>query len=73
MGSLSRRLARLDLVRTAAFLLGGSVVLALAAYGFASAYSVPTPGEIVAGLAALGIVGSGLMYAWRPGTGGLGD
>jgi hypothetical protein len=73
MSSLSRRLGRLDLVRTAAFLLGGSVVLALAAYAFAAAYSQPTAGEIVAGVAALGVVGSGLLYAWRPGTGGLGD
>jgi len=73
MTSLSRRLWRLDLVRTAAFFLGGSVVVALAAYAFAATYSPPTPGEIVAGLAVLGIVGSGLMYAWRPGTGGLGD
>jgi hypothetical protein len=73
MSSLSRRLGRLDLVRTAAFFLGGSVVLALAAYGFAAAYTQPTPGAIVAGVAVLGIVGSGLLYAWRPGTGGLGD
>ena len=73
MSSLSRRLARLDLVRTAAFFLGAGVVLALAAYGFAAAYASPTPGAIVAGVAVLGIVGSGLLYAWRPGTGGLGD
>ncbi len=73
MGSLSRRFGRLDLVRTAAFFLGGSVVLALAAYAFAAAYSEPTTGAIAAGLAAVGIVGSGLLYAWRPGTGGLGD
>jgi hypothetical protein len=73
MTSLSRRLGRLDLARTAAFLLGVCVVLALAAYAFAAAYAQPTPGAIVAGVAVLGIVGSGLLYAWRPGTGSLGD
>ena len=73
MSSLSRRLGRFDLVRTAAFFLSGSVVLALAAYGFAGAYTQATPGAVVAGVAVLGIVGSGLLYAWRPGTGGLGD
>jgi hypothetical protein len=73
MSSLSRRLGRLDLVRTAALFLGGSVLLALAAYAFAGAYSQPTLGAIVAGLAVLGVAGSGLLYAWRPGTGGLGD
>jgi hypothetical protein len=73
MSSLSRRLGRLDLVRTAAFFLGGVVVLALAAYAFAGAYTQPTPGAIVAGVVVLGIVGSGLLYAWRPGTAGLAD
>jgi hypothetical protein len=73
MSSLSRRLGRLEVVRTAAFFLGGTAVLALAAYGFAGVYAAPTPGALVAAIAALGIVGSGLLYAWRPGTGGLGD
>ncbi len=70
---MSRRLGRLDLVRTAACLLGGTIVLALAAYGFAAVYVQPTLGAAVAGLAVLGVAGSGLLYAWRPGTGGLGD
>ena len=73
MSQLSRRLARMDLVRTAGFFLGGAVILALAAYAFAGLYSQPTAGAVVAGIAALGVVGSGLLYAWRPGTGGLGE
>ena len=73
MGSFSRRLARLDAVRSAAVLLMASLALALAAFAFSAYYTKPTPGALAAALAALAVAGSGLLYAWRPGTGGLGD
>jgi hypothetical protein len=73
MGSFSRRLARLDAVRTAAILLALCLALGLAAYAFSAYYVKPTPGALVAAVAALAVAGSGLLYAWRPGTGGLGD
>ncbi|HLZ95595.1 MAG TPA: hypothetical protein VKT20_09730 [Candidatus Dormibacteraeota bacterium] len=73
MSSFSRRVARLDAVRSAASLLTACIVLALGAYAFSAYYTNPTPGALAAALAALAIAGSGLLYAWRPGTGGLGD
>ena len=73
MGSFSRRLARLEAVRSAAALLAACVVLCLAAFAFSAVYTQPTAGAVVAALAALGIAGTGLLYAWRPGSGGLGD
>jgi hypothetical protein len=73
MRTFSRRVTRFDAVRTAALFLGACAVLGVAAYGFAAVYSTPTPGGLVAAVVALGVAGSGLLYAWRPGTGGLGD
>lgn len=73
MRTFSRRATRFDAVRTAALFITACTVLAVAAYGFAAVYSTPTPAALVAAVVALGIAGSGLLYAWRPGTGGLGD
>lgn len=70
MTSFSRRLARLDAARTAAAGLALAIVLGVGAFAFASYYTQPTPGALVAALAALAVAGSGLLYAWRPGTGG---
>lgn len=70
MSSFSRRLARLDAARTGAAGLAAGVVLGLGAYAFSSYYTQPSPGALVAALAALAVAGSGLLYAWRPGTGG---
>jgi hypothetical protein len=70
MASFSRRLARLDAARTAAAGLTLVVLLGLGAYAFASYYTQPTLGALVAALAAVAVGGSGLLYAWRPGTGG---
>ncbi|HEY8798694.1 MAG TPA: hypothetical protein VIO85_12600 [Candidatus Dormibacteraeota bacterium] len=66
-------LLRTDPLRVAIFALGLALVLLLGAYGFAAIESRPTPGGVVAALAALAIAGSGLLYAWRLGTGGIVD
>ena len=66
-------LLRTDPLRVAAYALGLAFVLSVGAYGFAAIESRPTPGGVVAALAALAIVGSGLLYAWRLGTGGIVD
>jgi hypothetical protein len=73
MTQLSRWLARYELVRTAATWLALAVLAALAAFAFAAYYSRPTPGAIAAAVALVAVAGSGLVYAWRPGTGGQGD
>ena len=62
-----------DPLRVAVFALGLAFVLILAAYGFAAIESGATVGGVVAALAALAIAGSGLLYAWRLGTGGIVD
>lgn len=66
-------LLRTDPIRVAVLALGLAVVLMLAAYGFAGIESRPTLGGIVSTLAALAIAGSGLLYAWRLGAGGVVD
>jgi branched-subunit amino acid transport protein AzlD len=66
-------LLRTDPIRVAVLALGLAVLLMLAAYGFAAVESRPTPGGIVSALAALAIAGSGLLYAWRLGAGGVVD
>jgi hypothetical protein len=73
MSTLSRALGRWDPIRVAAVLLGLALLLPLAAYGFALTTSNPTPGAIAAVVAAVGITGSGLLYAWRLGAGGIVD
>jgi hypothetical protein len=46
------------------------MLLLVAAYGFAAIESRPTPGGVVAAVAAVAIAGCGLLYAFRLGTGG---
>jgi hypothetical protein len=48
-------------------------VLMLAAYVLGVVESRVTLGGVVAALAAVAIAGSGLLYAWRLGAGGLVD
>lgn len=62
---------RWDPVRVAATGSGATAAVLLAAYAVAGATVQPTPGGIVAALALLAIAGSGLLYAWRLGAGGL--
>jgi len=66
-------LLRTDPLRVTVFGLGLALVLILGAYGFAAIESRPSLGGVVAALAALAIAGSGLLYAWRLGTGGIVD
>jgi len=49
------------------------VVAAVAAYGFAVYASQPTAGALAAAVALVAVAGTGLVYAWRLGTGGLSD
>jgi hypothetical protein len=73
MATLSRALRRWDPIRVAAASLGLAVVTLLVGYGVAVAYSQATTGGIVSALALLIIAGSGLLYAWRLGAGGIVD
>jgi hypothetical protein len=73
MTQLSRWLARYEMVRTAATWLAIAALAVIAAFAFAGYYSKPTPGGIAAAAALVAVAGSGLLYAWRPGTGGPGD
>ena len=66
-------LLRWEPLSVAAFGLGLAIVLMVAAYGFAVIESRPTPGGVVAAVAALAIAGCGLLYAWRLGAGGIVD
>jgi hypothetical protein len=73
MAALSRALARWDPVRVAAAPLGLAIVLLAAAYGVSLTVAQLTPGAAVAVVALVGIAGSGLLYAWRLGAGGIVD
>jgi hypothetical protein len=73
MAALSRALARWDPLRVAVAALGLALLLLLAAYGFSVTVAKVTPGAIVSAVALVGIAGSGLLYAWRPGAGGIAD
>ena len=73
MAALSRAIARWDPLRVAAIALGLAVLLLVAAYGVALTVSQLTPGAAVAVAALVGIAGSGLLYAWRLGAGGIVD
>jgi hypothetical protein len=73
MAILSRALRRGDLIRVAAATLGVAVLTLLGGYVVAIASSPATPGGVVSALALLAIAGSGLLYAWRLGAGGIAD
>jgi NADH:ubiquinone oxidoreductase subunit 3 (subunit A) len=73
MAILSRALSHRDLIRVAAATLGVAVMTLLVGYVVAVANSQVTPGGLVSALALLAIAGSGLLYAWRLGAGGIVD
>jgi hypothetical protein len=73
MAALSRALARWDPLRVAAVVLGLAVLLLVAAYGVSLTVVELTLGAAVSVVALVGIAGSGLLYAWRPGAGGIAD
>jgi hypothetical protein len=66
-------LRRWDMLRVAASALGLAIVLMVAAYLFAAIESRAAAGAVVAAVAAVGIAGTGLLYAWGPGCRGLVD
>jgi hypothetical protein len=66
-------LLRTDPLRFATYAFGLILVLLVAAYGFAAIESRPTRGGVVSALAAVAIAGCGLLYAWRPASGGIVD
>jgi hypothetical protein len=73
MAALSRALARWDLLRVAAAASGLALLLLVAAYGVSLTVAPVTQGAAVSVIALVGIAGSGLLYAWRPGAGGIVD
>ncbi len=73
MQSFWRRLLRADAPRLSAGVLGLVLAVGLAAFVFAAFESNPGPGAFVAAAALVAVAGTGLLYAWRLGPGGLGD
>jgi hypothetical protein len=73
MAALSRALARWDPVRAAVTALGLAALLLVAAYGVSLTVASFTPGAAISVVALVGIAGSGLLYAWRLGAGGIVD
>ena len=73
MNTLSRALRRWDPIRVAGVFLSLAILSLLAAYGYAAYNVQPTIGTIAAAVALVGIAGSGLLYAWRLGAGGIAD
>jgi hypothetical protein len=68
---LSQSLARWDPIRVACIGFGLATALVLAAYVVSVATSQLKVGGAVAAVALVAIAGSGLLYAWRLGAGGL--
>jgi hypothetical protein len=66
-------LRRLEGPRLAALALGLALVLMVAAYAFAAIEAPPSTGGVVAALGAVAIAGTGLLYPFRLGTGGVVD
>ena len=64
---------RWDSPRVAASALGLAFLLMAVAYAFGGTKSGVTPGGAVTAVSALVIAGSGLLYAFRLGAGGLVD
>jgi hypothetical protein len=71
MASFSRALRTWDPLRVAAGALGGLIVILVAAYGFGISTSDASLVGIIAAAALAAIGGTGLLYAWRLGAGGL--
>ena len=67
------RVNRIDPVRASAAVVALPVIAALAAYVVVAFNATPTAGAVAAAVAVLAVAGSGLLYAWRLGPGGLSD
>jgi len=70
---LWRRVNRYDAARVSAIAVATPVVAALAAYVLAASSASPKVGALTAAGALVAVAGSGLLYAWRLGAGGLSD
>lgn len=73
MSEFSRTLRRWDPLRVAALGAGAAALVLIVGYAIAAATVQPTPGGVVSAVSLLAIAGSGLLYAWRLGAGGLFD
>ena len=73
MTSLWRTIVTLDPPRASALVLGVTFAICVASYVYLDFTSGVTPGALVAAVAAVAVAGSGFLYAWRLGPGGLGD
>jgi hypothetical protein len=63
----------MDMLRAASVALGVAVLLVEAAYVYGLSTSQAESGGVVSAIALAAIAGSGLLYAWRLGAGGLAD
>jgi hypothetical protein len=68
-----RRINRVEPARGSALALLVLLLPGLVAYGVASYSTRPTAGALAAAAALLAVAATGLVYAWRLGTGGLSD
>jgi len=67
------RVNRFEPARVFAIVVAAPVVAALVAYVLAASTASPKVGALTAAVALVAVAGSGLLYAWRPGAGGLSD
>ena len=68
-----KRVSRIDPVRVSVIVVASPVVAALAAYALAASTASPGAAALTAAGALVAVAGSGLLYAWRLGAGGLSD
>ena len=73
MSQLWRGFRRWDALRIAASALGLAFVVMLGGYAFSAIESGVTPEGVAAAVVAVAIAGTGLLYAFRLGAGGLVD
>jgi hypothetical protein len=71
MAPFSRALQRWDALRVAAGTLGMAVLLMLGAYGFDLTSRPATTEGVMSALGLVVVAGTGLLYAWRLGAGGI--
>ena len=64
---------RWEIISVAASAMGLAVVLMVAAYVFAAIEAGTTPDAMAAVVVAVAIAGTGLLYAFRLGAGGIAD
>jgi hypothetical protein len=73
MAQVWRASRRWHWLRVAASAAGAAIALMVVAYAFGAIEVRATLGGVVAAISAVAIAGTGLLYAWRLGAGGLVD